>query len=401
MIQVEHLTKVYKIFNRPFERVKEAFHPFRKRYSHDFYALKDVSFTVHKGENIGLVGRNGAGKSTILKLITGILSPTEGRIMVKGTVASLLELGAGFNPEMTGRENIFLNGAIMGRTHGEMEELLPAIAGFADIGEFIEQPVKMYSSGMFARLAFAANAFVSPDILIVDEALSVGDNLFQMKCMKKMRELMDGGTAVLFVSHDMNAVRRFCGRALWLDQGMLRQEGDTNSVVDNYEDFLKSGGAEGQRSAAPVPQPGALAEIKTVRFLRQDGSEAEQAAFDEPLVVEVEYEVTSLEVDRPVLGVALRSVDDTYVCGLNTLLDDVHIPWARGKNSVRLAYPAGLRVLGGRYYVDAALYEETATVPIHYWGMAREIQVSADYPGEGMVILPHRWLLEGERIGQV
>ena len=233
-IEVEHLTKVYKIFNRPSDRVREAFHPFRKRYSHDFYALKDLTFNVRKGENIGFIGRNGAGKSTLLKLITGVLTPTAGTIAVHGSVASLLELGAGFNPEMTGVENIYMNGAIMGRTRSQMDERLADIEAFADIGEFIYQPVKMYSSGMFARLAFAVNAFVEPDILIVDEALSVGDQHFQMKCMKKMRELMDGGTAVLFVSHDLNAIRRFCSRAFWLDHGVLRGQGETNAVVDSY-----------------------------------------------------------------------------------------------------------------------------------------------------------------------
>ena len=400
VIKIEHLTKVYKIFNRPIDRVKEAFHPFRKRYSHDFYALKDLSFTVRRGENIGFVGHNGAGKSTLLKLITGILTPTSGKVEVQGTVASLLELGAGFNPEMTGRENIYLNGSIMGQSHEQMDALLPAIVEFADIGEFIEQPVKMYSSGMFARLAFAVNAFVEPDILIVDEALSVGDNLFQMKCMKKMRELMEGGTAVLFVSHDMNAVRRFCDRAIWLDHGELREEGETNKVLDSYADFLKCGdqypaAASGEAKPAlakkPEAQPGALAEVLSVRFVDELGRELATAPYDAPLSVEVAYEVYSEQVDHPVLGIALKSIDDTYICGLNTFLDHKEIPWQHGKNVMLLSYPQGLRVLGGHYYIDVALYDETATVPIQYIDMAKEITVTADYPGEGEFILPHSW----------
>ena len=397
VIKVDHLTKVYKIFDNPVDRVKEAFHPFNKRYSHDFYALKDLSFTVKKGENIGFVGRNGAGKSTLLKLITGILTPSAGGVDVRGTVASLLELGAGFNPEMTGRENIFLNGSIMGQSHEQMEALLPDIIAFADIGEFIEQPVKMYSSGMFARLAFAVNAFVEPDILIVDEALSVGDNLFQMKCMKKMRDLMDGGTAVLFVSHDMNAVRRFCGRAIWLDHGILRQAGETNEVLDSYAEYLKYGeqaaplsGAETSKENRQV-QPGVLAEIISVRFLDKQGQDQVAVAFDEPVAVEIIYEVYQEKVDHPVLGIALKSMDETYICGLNTLLDHKKIPWKIGENRMRLNYLDGLRVLGGHYYIDVALYEETATVPIQYLRMAREIRVTADYPGEGEFILPHSW----------
>ena len=395
-IEVEHLTKVYKIFNRPSDRVREAFHPFRKRYSHDFYALKDLTFNVRKGENIGFIGRNGAGKSTLLKLITGVLTPTAGTIAVHGSVASLLELGAGFNPEMTGVENIYMNGAIMGRTRSQMDERLADIEAFADIGEFIYQPVKMYSSGMFARLAFAVNAFVEPDILIVDEALSVGDQHFQMKCMKKMRELMDGGTAVLFVSHDLNAIRRFCSRAFWLDHDVLRGQGETNAVVDSYTEFLKLGdeprGEAGPGDAAGAKQPGkVLAEIKAVRFLDGAGQSVTEAAYDAKLAVEVEYEVLAEEVDHPVLGVALKSVDEVYVCGLNTLLDKVEIPWRLGRNVVRLSYPAGLRVLGGRYFVDIALFDETATVPIQYLERVREITVTADYPGEGEVILPHVW----------
>lgn len=404
VIKVDHLTKVYKIFDNPVDRVKEAFHPFNKRYSHDFYALKDLSFTVKKGENIGFVGRNGAGKSTLLKLITGILTPTAGGVDVRGTVASLLELGAGFNPEMTGRENIFLNGSIMGQSHEQMQGLLPDIVDFADIGEFIEQPVKMYSSGMFARLAFAVNAFVEPDILIVDEALSVGDNLFQMKCMKKMRELMEGGTAVLFVSHDMNAVRRFCGKAIWIDHGEVRQEGDTNEVLDSYAEYLKYGeqvinppkveapeeAVQGEQEERQV-LPGVLAEITSVKFIDSQGEEQVSTAFDEPVSVEVEYEVFQEQVERPVLGIALKSIDDTYICGLNTLLDHKRIPWKKGLNRMQLSYQYGLRVLGGRYYIDVALYEETATVPIQYLGMAKEIRITADYPGEGEFVLPHRW----------
>lgn len=404
VIDVDHITKIYKIFDRPVDRVKEAFHPFNKRYSHDFYALKDISFKVKRGENLGFVGHNGAGKSTLLKLITGVLTPTAGHIKIEGNIASLLELGAGFNPEMTGRENIYLNGSIMGQKREQMEELLPSIIDFADIGEFIDQPVKMYSSGMFARLAFAVNAYVEPDILIVDEALSVGDNLFQMKCMKKMRELMDGGTAVLFVSHDMNAVRRFCDRAIWMDHGQIRMAGETNEVLDAYTEYLKYGeqsaAVTGGKSEAVAEiegneerrvRPGVLAEINSVRIVNREGVECITAAFDEPLAVEIMYEVFQEAVEHPVLGVALRSMDETYICGLNTLLDHKKIPWTKGMNRMLLTYPQGLRVLGGHYYIDVALYEETATVPMEYLGMAKEIRVTAEYPGEGEFILPHSW----------
>ena len=233
-IKIEHLSKVYKIFDKPTDRVKEALNPFRKRYSRDFYALNDVSLTIKKGETVGIIGKNGAGKSTILKIITGVLTPTSGSVQVNGRIASLLELGAGFNPEMTGIENIYMNGTIMGYSKEEMDDRLQDIIEFADIGEFIHQPVKMYSSGMFARLAFAVNVNVTPDILIVDEALSVGDVFFQNKCFKRMDALKKSGVTVLFVSHDMGSIRQLCDKCLWLENGGMRQYGNVEEVAAAY-----------------------------------------------------------------------------------------------------------------------------------------------------------------------
>ena len=234
VIKAEHLSKVYKIYEKNIDRLKETFHPFHKRYSKDFYALQDVSFEIRRGENIGLVGKNGAGKSTLLKIITGVLTPTSGTLAVNGKIASLLELGAGFNPDMTGVENIYMNGLLMGQSRAEMDEKLDDIIAFADIGDFIRQPVKTYSSGMFARLAFAVNAFLEPDILIVDEALSVGDAFFQSKCMDKMRSMIDGGVTVLFVSHDTYAVKNLCERAFYLQAGKLIMDAPAQEVVEEY-----------------------------------------------------------------------------------------------------------------------------------------------------------------------
>lgn len=233
-IKIDHLSKVYKIFDKPTDRVKEALNPFRKRYSRDFYALNDVSLTIKKGETVGIIGKNGAGKSTILKIITGVLTPTSGSVQVNGRIASLLELGAGFNPEMTGIENIYMNGTIMGYSKEEMDDRVQDIIDFADIGEFINQPVKMYSSGMFARLAFAVNAFVEPDILIVDEALSVGDAAFQAKCISRMKQMMRGGTTILFVTHDMYSVRAFCQRCIYLKKGSVHLDGPAEELTDTY-----------------------------------------------------------------------------------------------------------------------------------------------------------------------
>jgi len=399
VIDIRHLTKVYKIFDRASDRVREALSPFHKRYSRDFYALRDINLTIRRGETVGIIGKNGAGKSTLLKLITGVLSPTAGEMGIHGSIASLLELGAGFNPEMSGIENIYMNGTIMGRSRAEMDRLLPDIEAFADIGEFIHQPVKMYSSGMFARLAFSVNVFIEPEILIVDEALSVGDSKFQIKCMRKMKQLMEGGTAVLFVSHDMNVIRRFCTRVIWLEHGQLVEQGDTNWVVDRYADHIKRKNSEeaaqeetgGERVVARSEE----AAITSFRVLDMDGNDVERAAYDAPLRVVVGYDVQNTDIAHPVLGISLRTIDDEYICGLNTLLDHKKIPWQRGANEVELVYPQGLRVLGGKYAFDVALFDETATVPLQLICRKKEIVVVAEYVGEGMMIIPHDWRLHG------
>ncbi len=233
-IELVGVSKIYRLYDRPSDRLRESLHPFHKRYSRDFYALRSVDLTIRRGETVGFIGRNGAGKSTLLKLITGVLTPTTGTMNVRGRIASLLELGAGFNPEMTGIENIYMNGTIMGLSRAEMDQRLDDIVAFADIGEFIHQPVKMYSSGMFARVAFAVNAFVEPDILIVDEALSVGDAFFQAKCIDKMKHLLEGGVTVLFVSHDWAAVKNLCRRGIVLEKGEIRLDGTASEAVEAY-----------------------------------------------------------------------------------------------------------------------------------------------------------------------
>lgn len=238
VIEISHLNKIYKIFTRPADRIKEALSPFHKRYSTDFYAIRDLSFNVKKGETLGIIGKNGAGKSTLLKIITGVLTPTSGEVKVHGRIASLLELGAGFNPEMTGVENIYMNGDIMGISRKDMNSRIDDIIAFADIGDFIYQQVKTYSSGMFARLAFAVNAFVEPDILIVDEALSVGDLEFQSKCYRKFKQLRKKGITILLVTHDTNAVLNYCNHAVLMEKGTVVAAGNPKEVVDIYKKRL-------------------------------------------------------------------------------------------------------------------------------------------------------------------
>jgi lipopolysaccharide transport system ATP-binding protein len=240
-ISMRDVRKKYRLFDSPMERLKEALHPFRKHYHREFWALNGVSVDIPKGQTIGILGRNGSGKSTLLQIIAGILKPTSGSVIVQGRVSALLELGAGFNPEFTGRENVMLNGAITGVPREEMVARMPEIEAFADIGEFFDQPVKTYSSGMFVRVAFAAAINVDPDILIVDEALAVGDGKFQHKCFSKFEEFKVTGKTIIIVSHDPNLVANCCDRALLLDAGYVLVDDEPNRTVDKYFDILFGG----------------------------------------------------------------------------------------------------------------------------------------------------------------
>lgn len=240
-ISIRNISKKYRLFNSPEERFKEALHPFKKKYHKEFWALKDVNFDVPKGATVGIIGRNGSGKSTLLQIICGVLKPTSGEVIVNGRVSALLELGAGFNPDLTGRQNVILNGIVQGFSKEEMDARIPQIQEFADIGEFFDQPVKIYSSGMFVRLAFAAAINVDPDILIVDEALAVGDAKFQHKCYNKFLEFQKKGKTILFVSHSTDAIVRHCNHAVLLDGGKVVERGEPKTVVNCYLDLLFTG----------------------------------------------------------------------------------------------------------------------------------------------------------------
>jgi len=237
-IEVKNVTKIYRLYDKPIDRLREALSVTGKNLHRDFYALRDVSFDVKKGESLGIIGVNGSGKSTILKIITGVLTPTEGTVAADGKISALLELGAGFNMDYTGIENVYMNGTMMGFSRKEMDEKLPDILEFADIGDFVHQPVKSYSSGMFVRLAFALAINVDPEILIVDEALSVGDVFFQAKCYRRMDELRKKGTTILMVTHDMSSVLKYCDRALILHKGDMVAEGKPGEMVDLYKRIL-------------------------------------------------------------------------------------------------------------------------------------------------------------------
>jgi lipopolysaccharide transport system ATP-binding protein len=246
-IEIQNLTKIYKLYNSPSDRLKEALHPLRKKMHTDFYALNNVSFELKKGENLGILGKNGSGKSTLLKIITGVLTPSSGKVSVHGKVSSLLELGTGFNPELTGMENIFFYGLINGLNHEEIEKNVDKILSFADIGPFINQPMKSYSSGMFVRLAFSCAVQIEPEIFIVDEALSVGDAKFQSKSFGKIKRMIDSGCTFIFVSHSTEQIVSHCNTAIFLKEGRVQSMGEPRKMVNLYLDDLFGKQSSGDR----------------------------------------------------------------------------------------------------------------------------------------------------------
>ncbi len=249
-IRVNNVSKLYKLYDRNRDRIRDALGLTRKKLYHEHYALHHLDFEVKKGETVGIIGTNGAGKSTILKIITGVLSPTEGSVEINGRISALLELGAGFNMEYTGIENIYLNGTMSGFTREEIDARVPAILEFADIGEFVNQPVKTYSSGMFVRLAFAVAINIDPEILIVDEALSVGDVFFQTKCYHKFDEFKEQGRTILFVSHDMSSISQYCDRVILLDHGRMYAEGTPKEMISLYKRLMVGQAGQDARERA-------------------------------------------------------------------------------------------------------------------------------------------------------
>ena len=293
VIAARGLTKSYRLFGHPGDRIKQFFSLGFRQYHHEFTALKDISFDIRKGETVGIVGRNGSGKSTLLQLVCGILRPSAGSIATNGSLSALLELGAGFNPEFTGRENVYFQGTLMGLSKSQMDGRFEEIIAFADIGEFIDQPVRTYSSGMFVRLAFAVAVHVDPDILVVDEALSIGDALFQHKSSRRVRELTGGGTSLLLVSHDRNLVTSSCQRCILLDNGRLTMDGTPADVFDYYYASIAATGNERisrnrlESGLMQVTAGTGEARVIKIRILDTIGNELDMAEVGMPVALEV------------------------------------------------------------------------------------------------------------------
>ena len=336
-IEVKSVKKVFKLYNRQLDRIREVVTFWNNTcYHRPFHALKNVSFSIAKGDTVGIIGRNGSGKSTLLQIICSILQPTSGEVFVDGRISALLELGAGFNPEFSGRENVYLNGSILGISREEMEECFDEIAAFADIGEFIDQPVKSYSSGMYVRLAFAVAINVNPDILIVDEALSVGDTAFQAKCYAKFREFQEKGVTVLFVTHSMDLITRYCNNALLLENGVLVKSGPAKEVVDEYNRMIVNCAPDAEDAVDEQP---ALNKQLHPDENRYGNGKAEiiEVGIDAP-GKDSNYTFVHGEtyrfwfktlfhetVENPVTAFTIKDVKGFDISGTNTLYKDVHI----------------------------------------------------------------------------
>ncbi len=330
MLLVQNVSKRYRLYKAPFDRIREL-NPFRRTPLYkDFWALRDISFNVERGEVVSLVGPNGCGKSTLLQVISGILQPTTGRVVARGRIAALLELGAGFNPDFTGRENVFINGEIMGISREEMARNLPAIEAFAEIGEFIHRPVKEYSSGMYVRLAFSIAIHVNPDILIVDEALAVGDAVFANRCIRKFEELREKQTTVLFVSHDLGLVKQLSHRAIFLLDGQIQAEGDPKHVIDKYiglvlerQKLFDQGDKRAVLPASNRHGDGA-SEILEVTLLNGAGGEVRVVSSGELITIRVRAAFNHHRAE-PMVGILIRNRIGMDIYGTNTRLEQIDL----------------------------------------------------------------------------
>ena len=368
VIKVQNLSKIYHLYDKPQDRFKEAMSPFRKSYHHDFYAMDDVSFEIKKGETVGIIGKNGAGKSTLLKMITGVLTPSSGSIESHGKIASLLELGAGFNPEMSGLENIFLNGTLMGFSREEMETKVDAIMEFADIGEFIYQPVKMYSSGMFARLAFSVSIAVEPDILIVDEALSVGDMAFQMKCFKKFQDFQEQGRTILFVTHALDTVIRYCSRAIVIDGGKMIVDTTAKEGVDVFKKIMTGHFGKDESTPKEAKELNSYKVLKNQIVINPDISEYgnNKAKIIDFCILDVHNKPNTVldfnkkftvymkvkffeKIDNPIFAFTLKDIKGLDITGTNTMIEHMSTGVYEAEEETTITFSQNANIQAGSY----------------------------------------------------
>ena len=375
VIQVQDLTKMYKLYDKPIDRLREALGFSRKKLYKEHYALRNVSFDVKEGESVGIIGVNGSGKSTILKIITGVLNPTGGRVVVDGRISALLELGAGFNMEYSGLENVYLNGTMIGFSKEEIDERLSDILAFADIGDFINQPVKTYSSGMFVRLAFAVAINIDPEILIVDEALSVGDVFFQAKCFHKFEEFKNQGKTILIVSHDLSSIAKYCDRVIVLNKGELLDQGSPKAMIDLYKQLLvgqepvkqPTGETAVQERHAPgadddwregfAVNPNVLEygdkEAEILSFVVLDDKGRQSNAIEKGSIFHMKVRIHfHQDIQDPISTYTFKNIQGTPITGTNTMFEGVHIDHSRAGDEVIVTFTQQMNLQGGEYLLS-------------------------------------------------
>lgn len=371
-IQVKHLSKMYKLYNKPSDRLRETLGIRVQVKEH--YALNDVSFDVKRGETVGIIGTNGSGKSTILKIITGVLNPTEGSVEVDGRISALLELGAGFNPEYSGVENVYLNGTMMGFTKEEVDARLQDILDFADIGDFVYQPVKSYSSGMFVRLAFAVAINIDPEILIVDEALSVGDVFFQAKCYRKFEEFKEMGRTILFVSHDLSSISHYCDRVILLNKGVKLDEGSPKAMVDMYKQLLvgqdptravKSAEEDASEDTAEEPSwhesfqinpnlleyGSKLAEITDFAVVDSKGRYTNTIEKGDTFRIKMRVKFHE-SIQEPIMAYTFKDIKGTEITGTNTMFEKAHVENSDAGSQCTVTFTQDMFLQGGEYLLS-------------------------------------------------
>lgn len=376
VIEIKNISKIYNLYNKPSDRLKEALFSRKSRHT-EFAALNDVSFNVNKGEILGIIGKNGSGKSTILKIITNVLTPTSGECIVKGKIAALLELGAGFNMEYTGIENIYLNGQMIGFSKEEMDKKIQDIIDFADIGEHIYQPVKTYSSGMFARLAFSVAISVDPDILIVDEALSVGDVFFQNKCYRRFEEFRERGKTILFVTHDMGSVIRYCNRCVLLNAGKKIAEGNPQEMVDLYKCIMVGQWNENEEKEVDSSSTVKASNVKKDQLWKEQiSTNPDMEVYGDGRADIIDFGIFSDTGDignnvykgdyyyvkmkvrinednlNPIFAFKLRDVKGTELTGTNTMLEDIDTSQCKKGDIVTITFRQKQYLQPGQYLVS-------------------------------------------------
>ena len=353
---------MYKLYNRPLDRLKDSLGLSRKKLYKEHYALKDVSFDIGEGECVGIIGTNGSGKSTILKIITGVLAPTAGTVTVNGRISALLELGAGFNPEYSGMENIFLKGTMLGFSEEEINARLDEILSFADIGDFIHQPVKTYSSGMFVRLAFAVAINIDPEILVVDEALSVGDVFFQAKCYHKFEEFKKQGKTILFVSHDLGSISKYCDRVILLNQGVMLDEGTPKAMVDMYkqllvhqdpvkqaEDVVKEEWKKGFQVNPNTLEYGEK-EAEITDFVVMDSKGRQTNTIEKGSAFQIKMRIHFHEnIQQPIMAFTFKNIQGTEITGTNTMFEKMHIEHSAEGDTCTVTFTQKMFLQGGEY----------------------------------------------------